>query len=168
MTPESEDTRLPQGNEDVNRRVPQEYLQRNHRSRRSSRMSEKSLTDFLPCSTCLQDKLESGHGPESEDAHLPKGGENVDIIPQECLQRNHQSISFYVLHRSSGQSSNGQDSTRIISHRVVKMLTSQICSGQFLGNVEREINRYLPRPCSTDLQDKIPKMDMTHRRRSSP
>ena len=109
MAPQPDDAH-PQQGDDVN---IADFVQDS--SSGTSQSQEKSSIDFLPCSTGFQDKLPKVEmAPQSDDAH-PQQGDDVNIAD-------------FVLNNTSGTS-------------------TEIASINFL-------------PCSTNLQDKLPKVDM--------
>ena len=158
MEPQPEDTHLPQGDEDVN---IADFVQDS-----SSGMSrEKSSIDFLPCSTDVQEKLPKvDTAPQPEDAHLPQGDEEVNIAD-------------FVQDSSSGMStetsSSGQCSTELLDKlpKVPQPEDTHLPQGDDDVNIadfvqdsssgmSTETSSIDFFQCSTELLDKLPKVDM--------
>ena len=159
--PQPEDTHLPQGDEYVN---IADFVQDS-----SSGMSrEKSSIDFLPCSTDVQEELPKvDTAPQPEDACLPQCDDDANIAD-------------YVQDSSSGMSTEtssiGPCSTELLDKLpkvgvVPQPEDTNLPQGDEDVNIadfvqdsssgmSREKSSIDFLPCSMDVQEKLPKVDM--------
>ena len=159
MVPQPEDTHLPQGDEDVN---IADFVQDS-----SSGMSRvRSSIDFLPCSTDVQEKLPKvDMAPQPEDAHLPQGDEDVNIAD-------------FVVEGSSGISPEKLSCSTDLQDKLPKVDMAlepsedthpsqdeeDINIADFVqdssSGMSTETSSIYFLPCSTELLDNFPKVDM--------
>ena len=158
MVPQPEDTHLPQGDEGVN---IEDFVQDS-----SSRMSRvRSSIDFLPCSTDVQEKLPKvDMAPQPEDAHLPQGDEDVNIAD-------------FVVEGSSGSPPEKLSCSTELQDKLPRVdMALQPSEDTHLpqGNEDVNIADFVQDtssgivgmstvdflPCSTDVQEKLPKVDL--------
>ena len=158
MVPQTEDTHLPQGDEGVN---IEDFVQDS-----SSRMSRvRSSIDFLPCSTDVQEKLPKvDMAPQPEDAHLPQGDEDVNIAD-------------FVVEGSSGSPPEKLSCSTDLQDKLPRVdMALQPSEDTHLpqGNEDVNIPDFVQDtssgivgmstvdflPCSTDVQEKLPKVDL--------
>ena len=159
MVPQPEDTHLPQGDEDVN---IADFVQDS-----SSGMSRvRSSIDFLPCSTDVQEKLPKvDMAPQPEDAHLQQGDEDVNIAD-------------FVVEGSSGISPEKLSCSTDLQDKLPKVDMAlepsedthpsqdeeDINIADFVqdssSGMSTETSSIYFLPCSTELLDKLPKVDM--------
>ena len=146
MVPQPEDTPLPQGDEDVN---IADFVQDSS----SGMSSKKSSIDFLSCSTDVQEKFPKVD--KAEDAHLPEDINIADFVQDGSSGMSAETSSIDVLPklRKVDTAPQPEDAHLLQGDEDVNIADSS-------SGISKETSSIDFLPCSTELQDKLQKVDM--------